>query len=343
MRYRLRNDFLLAILTLMGACATLGILPFAIYRFAIGNPLAGLVDSAVMLSIVGSAAYAWRTGNTRAAAWFNVVLTTTGCVAAIMLLGRPGLMWMYVGVLANFLLLRHGEAVLVTAVALAAVAIHGGAFESALAMAMFLVTVSVVALFAFIFAYRAEQLRGQLQLLASRDPLTGAGNRRCMDEELQLAIETARRERRPCGLAILDLDNFKLVNDRFGHAVGDQVLVDFAHQIRSATRQVDRLFRYGGEEFVLLLPGADTAALHVILTNLRSTLGASLRARGEVVTASIGAATLHPDEQAQAWLERADAALYRAKHEGRNRTVVADAAPRSRARDAIDDTPAVPV
>ncbi len=322
MWYRLRNDFQLAIITLLGVCATMGILPFAIYRFITGDPLAGLLDIAIMLSILGSAAYAWRTGNTRVAAWFNVGLSMAGCVAVALLLGRPGLFWMYVGVMATFLLLRHGEAVVVSAVAFAAVAIHGKAFASAIEMGMFLVTASVTALFAFIYAYQAEQLRGQLQTLASRDPLTGAGNRRSMEEELKLAIGMARRERRPCGLAILDLDHFKRINDRYGHAVGDRVLVDFVAQIRGATRQVDRMFRYGGEEFVLLLPGADAAALHVIGDTLRARLGDSLHVRGEVVTTSIGAAELHPDESSEAWLARADAALYRAKHEGRNRTVV---------------------
>ncbi|MGH8076132.1 MAG: GGDEF domain-containing protein [Lysobacter sp.] len=338
MWYRLRNDFPLSIIILMGACGTLGIFPFAIYRFISGDPLAGAVDIAIMLSIVGSATYAWRTSNTRLAAWFDVVLAMTGCVMVVLLLGRPALLWMYAGVLATFLLLRHGEALLVSAVALAVVAIHGGAFGSTLEMLMFLVTASMVALFAYIFAYRAEQLRSQLQVLASRDPLTGAGNRRSMEEELPVAIEMSRRERRPCGLAILDLDHFKQINDRYGHAVGDQVLVDFVRLCRSATRKVDRLFRYGGEEFVLLLPGADAAALRVTLDNLHSHLSASLQVRGEAVTTSIGAAALHPGERWETWFQRADAALYQAKHDGRNRTVVADGAAQIAALDSVDET-----
>lgn len=338
MWYRLRNDFPLAILTLMGACGTLGILPFAIYRFVSGNLLAGAIDSAIMLSIVGSAVYGWRTGNTRAAAWFDVVLSMTGCVAVVFLVGQLGLLWMYAGVLATFLLLRHGEALLVSAVALAAVAIHGGAFDSSLEMFMFLVTTSVVALFAYIFAYRAEQLRSQMQELASRDPLTGAGNRRSMEEELLLAMEMSRRERRPCGLAILDLDHFKQINDRYGHAVGDQVLIEFVRLTRASTRKLDRLFRYGGEEFVLLLPGADAAALRIILENLHARLAESLQIRGDVITTSIGAAALQHDESWLDWLERADAALYQAKRDGRDRTVIADGVPRSVGADLLANT-----
>lgn len=337
MWYRLRTDFQLAMITLLGACGAVGVLPFAIYRFATGNVLAGLIDTAVIVSIVGSALYAWLTGRTRMAAWLNVVLTMSGCLAIAMLFGRPGLYWMYAGVLSTFLLLRHREAALVTAVALAALVIQGRAFGSVVDMATFLVSTAVVGLFAFIFAYRAEELRDQLQVLASRDALTGAGNRRCMEEELPLAIAMAHRERRPCGLAILDLDHFKQINDRYGHAIGDQVLVDFVRLVRAATRKVDRLFRYGGEEFVLLLPGADTAGLHVILQNLHAHLSQSLQLRGEVITTSIGAATLHPDEPWEAWLDRADAALYQAKHGGRNRTVVAEHGAQTTVFDPLDE------
>ncbi len=335
--YRLRNDFRLAIITLFGACATFGILPFAIYRFVSGNLLAGLIDSAIVLSIIGAMVHAWRSGRTRATAWFIVVATTIGCMAIAILLGLPGLFWMYAVVLTNFLLLRYGEAALVTGMALTGLAIQGGAFTSILELVMFAVTLSLVAVFAFIFAYRFELQRRQLQALATRDPLTGAANRRSMEEELPLAIEMSRRERRPCGLAVLDLDHFKRINDRYGHAAGDQVLIDFVRLIRTATRKVDRLFRYGGEEFVLLLPGADTAALGTVLENLRLRIGESLQFRTEVVTVSIGAAALRPDEHWEPWLGRADAALYQAKRAGRNRSVVVDAAAPDAAQAGPDE------
>lgn len=324
---RLRSDFPLAIITLLGACAAFGIFPFAIYRFVSGQPLAGLVDSAIVLSIVGAVVHAWRSGRTGGAAWFIVATATLGCLAIAILLGLPGLFWMYVLVLANFMLIRPGPAALVTGLAMAVVAVHGKAFDSTFdstfEMLSFLISASVVALFAAIFSWRTEQQRCQLQRLASHDPLTGVGNRRSMEEELPLAVETSRRERRPCGLAILDLDHFKRINDRHGHAEGDRVLVDFVRLIRAATRKVDRLFRYGGEEFVLLLPGADSAVLHPLVENLRLRIDASLQSRGEMVTVSIGAAALQPDEPWEAWLARADAALYRAKRDGRNRSVVA--------------------
>lgn len=321
--YRLHNDFHLAIMTLFGACATLGILPFAVYRFISGNILAGVLDCAIVLTIIAAVVYAWWSDQTRGAAWFVVVTTTAGCIAVATLFGLPGLFWLYAVVLSNFMLLRPKEAVMVTCLALAVLAIHGKAFDSVLQLSMFAVSVSVVSLFAFIFAYRAELQRRQLQTLASHDPLTGAANRRSMEEELQVAIEMSRRERLPCGLAMLDLDHFKRINDHHGHAAGDQVLIDVVDLIRASTRKIDRLFRFGGEEFVLLLPGADAAALHTIIENLRMRIGESLQSRGEAITVSIGAAALRPHEQWEAWLARADVALYQAKHAGRNRGMVA--------------------
>lgn len=339
---RLRDDFPLAMITLIGAVATLGIMPFAIYRFASGNPLVGLIDIGILLSIAGAVVHAWRSGNARAAGRFISITSTLGCSAIAIVFGLPGLFWMYAAVLANFLLLGSRQALLVTAAALAAVAIHGGAFDSTIQMATFIVSVSSVALFAFIFSHRSEQQRLQLQTLASHDPLTGAGNRRSMEEELLLAMETSRRSTKPCALAILDLDHFKRINDQYGHAEGDRVLVEFVRLIRAATRKIDRLFRYGGEEFVLLLPGAGDAALPALVEKLRLRIGESLQSHGEAITVSIGASILQSEETWEAWLGRADAALYQAKRGGRNRSVVAGADnPGGSANDCTDEVTAL--
>ncbi len=326
MWYRLRNDFQLAIVTLVGVCAAVGIAPFAVYRFLRGDTVHGVINSVLVLTIVSAMLYGWRTGRTRVAAWISVVVITIGCMAVATLFGLPGLLWMYAVVQVNFLLLRPREALAIVSGTLIVLALHGEAFESTVQMAMFLATASLVALISFGFAYRTEQQRQQLHELAIRDPLTGAANRRSMEEELQVAIEASRREPRPYGLAIMDIDHFKRVNDDHGHAAGDQVLIDLVGLVRSTTRKADRLFRFGGEEFVLLIPGVDTDALRTISENLRARLGETLATHGEPVTVSIGAAALLPGETWAAWMARADAALYQAKREGRNRSVMANGA-----------------
>ncbi len=161
--------------------------------------------------------------------------------------------------------------------------------------------------------------------MASRDPLTGAQNRRGMGDELAIAIASSTRDGTPLGLLVFDLDHFKAVNDAHGHEAGDEVLVSLADVVRAGTRKGDRFFRLGGEEFALLIPGADDAALHAIAEKLRLRVQDEVACHGQPVTISIGVAALLPGEHVADWLARADAAMYRAKRTGRNRTVVAGA------------------
>jgi diguanylate cyclase (GGDEF)-like protein len=324
---RLRSDFRFAIMSLFGVVAVVGILPFAIYRFASGQTLAGLVDLGIMVSIVSGVVYVWRGGNLDRTALGLVLLYTGGCVFIATLLGLPGLMWMYPVVMTNFLLVGRAPALLVSSSAILALVLHGQAFDSVTERFGFLATAGVVSLFAFIFAHRTETQKDQLETLASRDPLTGAFNRRALEQELRLAIEAHQRHGTTFGLAMLDLDRFKSINDVQGHEAGDEALVRFTSLVQSGIRKLDRMYRIGGEEFVLVLPGANVQGLATLCESARARVEAGLRSQGEVVTVSIGAAQLMPHEDAAAWLARADLALYRAKRGGRNRVEVDQGSP----------------
>ena len=332
---RLRSDYELGILTSFGACAVVGILPFAVYRFATGNTPAAILDAVIVACVCLAVAQAWRHGDRRRSRVFMAIVNTVACLASAALLGPPGLFWMYPALLGNFLLLRPNAAVLASAFALGFLALQGRAYESLSQLAMFLVSATVSGLIAFVFASRTERQRAELQKLATLDALTGMPNRRAMESELQVAVEQYRRGGVDVGLAMLDLDHFKSVNDLHGHEAGDDVLVEFARIVRGAVRKADRCFRFGGEEFVLLMPAIGPAGLQAIDASLRERVAAELRCRGACVTVSIGAAALGSGEDWQAWLARADAALYRAKAEGRNRTVIDQAAA------AIGPTPVV--
>lgn len=318
----MRTDFQLAIITSLGFCAVLGIVPFSIYRFLSGNTFAGIIDLIISAGIVVAVVNAWRSGNVKRAGLLLAIVNTAGCLLSASVLGPPGQYWMYPALVGNFLLLGRNQALLLTASALIFLTVQGKAYDSRLQLVMFLVSASVTSMIAFVFASRTETQRQQLEALATLDPLTGTGNRRAMVRELQLAVESFKREGSVFGLAMLDLDHFKQVNDKHGHERGDGVLVDYAELIRKNTRKVDRCFRFGGEEFVLLMPGTDAEGLRVIDSHLREYIADKLRCCGEQVTVSIGAAALRKDEDWQSWLARADAALYCAKHEGRNCTVV---------------------
>ncbi len=161
--------------------------------------------------------------------------------------------------------------------------------------------------------------------MASRDALTQIWNRGHMDSLLNNELDRFARHGQPLSVCIADLDHFKSINDRFGHPVGDAVLRDAAQALSAQIRTTDHLGRFGGEEFLILLPGSTLGVGAACAERLRAGVAtlATLREAGVDVTASFGVAQAVPGEQPQALLARADAALYRAKHMGRNRIEVA--------------------
>lgn len=165
-----------------------------------------------------------------------------------------------------------------------------------------------------------DRLRTELEHLATYDSLTQALNRRALLQRCEDELERAQRYGNGPSIMMVDLDNFKAVNDTRGHQHGDAVLVHFAERTRQVLRRADRLGRYGGEEFLVLLPGADAQAALGVAQRIHATLATGHPLDCEV---SIGLTSwTGPQETLDAMLSRADAALYRAKEEGRNRTVV---------------------
>ena len=180
----------------------------------------------------------------------------------------------------------------------------------------------------------AERLRDNVQMsieAAITDALTGLHNRRYMETHLNALVEQAASHGKPIAVLVLDIDFFKAINDTHGHDAGDDVLREFALRIRKSIRNIDLACRYGGEEFVIVMPETDMGVATMVAERLRRAVaGESFPVQQGMkllnVTLSIGLAILNdPGDDAAAILKRADQALYRAKRDGRNR-VVADAA-----------------
>jgi diguanylate cyclase len=162
----------------------------------------------------------------------------------------------------------------------------------------------------------------RIEELAELDELTGSFNRRCIMRMLDDEIARAHRGNTPCSIALIDLDWFKRINDAFGHPTGDEVLRAFAITMFANIRTIDRFGRYGGEEFLLVLPDTPGDEAAVILDRLRAIIADldwSAFSLGMRVTISGGVATLNPNETPDTFLARADNALYAAKARGRNR------------------------
>ena len=173
---------------------------------------------------------------------------------------------------------------------------------------------------------RCERAR-QMSSLINRDTLTGLLKHARIKEELVAEVARAERQQQPLSVAMLDIDLFKRINDAYGHPVGDQVIRALANLLRQRVRSSDRVGRYGGEEFMLVLPNCDVECGRRLLEDLRQRFKAlRFQAAGEefAVTVSAGLATFPRRRSAGALLVAADQALYQAKHNGRDRIEVAD-------------------
>lgn len=172
----------------------------------------------------------------------------------------------------------------------------------------------------------ADVVLTELRAQAYRDALTGLANRAALEDSAVRELARARRMGQPLGLLILDIDHFKGVNDRLGHAAGDEVLRAVAQALRNTLRREDEIGRFGGEEFVALLPGAGELELALIGERLRRAVAETpvvIAGQTVRVTVSAGGTLLQTDERDwSAGLERADTNLYAAKNKGRDRVVV---------------------
>jgi diguanylate cyclase len=176
---------------------------------------------------------------------------------------------------------------------------------------------------------RVSELEGELQRLSAEvatDPLTQVANRRGMAREFEIERERHRREGLTLCVGLIDIDNFKKLNDELGHAAGDIALKSLAQAVRGSLRPADRLARFGGEEFVVLLPATGPEEAQQVLTRVQRALSGALfmhESRPVFVTFSAGVTAYRDGETLDAALERADVALYDAKRSGKNRTCMA--------------------
>lgn len=183
-----------------------------------------------------------------------------------------------------------------------------------------------------------RDVMAEMTLVSETDPLSGILNRRGFEDQAERALDTSARIGRPATLIIADLDQFKQINDTFGHATGDQVIIAFARILKQCTGGEAVLARLGGEEFVALLPGLDLLSSKLQAETIRtafSSLSGDATGLPYAATASFGVAQLLPGERLSDLLRRADAALYQAKQDGRNRVQMAGVAPHNQRFAAV--------
>jgi len=173
---------------------------------------------------------------------------------------------------------------------------------------------------------KRKALEATLQKLAKEDPLTGLYNRRTILDLLEEELNRRHRHKHPLSFLMMDLDHFKNINDQWGHPAGDEVIVSFASKCRSVMREYDKMGRFGGEEFVMILPETGMPDAMLVAERIRKVTSAMVvrpkpGSATIPVTVSIGATTVADGDNAESVLARADEAMYEAKEAGRNRVV----------------------
>lgn len=297
---------------------TIGIAPFAISRLVSQEWLLGSIDSFLVAAMIAIGILAWQKRRVRLASVLLSIFCMCGLVAVVHLKGPSLIYWAYPTMATAFFLLREPEALIINMLAMAAMAPALLLHMSNMEFACILVTMVLITIFAYIFAIRTRHQRQQLELLATEDPLTGAGNRRAFNLKFDEVLAANQRNKQSAALLLLDLDYFKSINDTYGHEIGDQILCQITNIIRKRIRGTDGLYRIGGEEFVVIAMDTNLSGGWRLAEHLRLLIAKSPLLSDGSVTISLGLTEVHEGEIVADCLQRADSALYEAKRAGRN-------------------------
>ena len=319
-----RNSVASYLPLILSASGVFGVFPFMVLRYLQGEWVAAIIDTIIVIGFLCLGIYVYRTRKIAVASIALSVFCIIGLLTTVYAVGPHQVYWAYPVVMAVFYLVRPRIAIILVLLTIAALAprLIGGLDTHA--TSAFFVTISVMSAFAFAFSLITNRQREELIRLATKDPLTGAGNRRALDEKLSEIVNGFKRSGTTASMLLLDLDHFKKVNDEHGHAVGDQILKRITDIIDLRIRVTDSLYRVGGEEFIVVLEGQVLERAAHLSEQLRTLVEANELIPDRAVTISLGVAELRSEETVNNWLSRADDALYRAKRAGRNSTEVAD-------------------
>ena len=319
---RFQRNSQLGILVLLGLTTAFTLALFAVYRASQGQWIPASIDFSIVVLICVPVAYAMRTGRTAGPGAILCITNSLSCAVACYVIGPASLPWVYLVLMTNFFIAGPRQAlafnVLLTLVLLLMPHMFGLPIDRMSAA----VAAALVTLFAYLSDLRVSTDHQVLEELASLDALTGLPNRRMMEQSLEEAVVMHRAGKRSHGLLIADLDHFKEVNDTHGHGAGDAAIADLAAILKFEMRKHDRVFRFGGEEFVMLLEVDSREDLRAAGERLRQAVRAGLRGPGGRITVSLGGAMAGDEDRWQEWFSLADEALYRAKNKGRDSSVI---------------------
>jgi diguanylate cyclase (GGDEF)-like protein len=313
-----------SLLLLLCGISALAMIPLIFLRLRDDHWTLAFVEAVIVCIMLLLFVVVYMSRRTRTVGIFMALGFICVALMSALLLGVKELFWAFPALMVAFFMLDTRQATILT----------GGFVGCFLAIvwhqlpAIYLIkiclTLIVTVLLANAFSLTNRRQMDSLRRLAHVDPLTGAGNRRAQNIKLDAVNAMFQRNNSPVSLLIIDIDHFKAINDTYGHIRGDQLLVELCELLGRCTRASESLYRYGGEEFVLVAEHTALGSAMQLAQKLRSAIAQETLSSGIALTVSIGIAQLERKESREGWLGRADTALYRAKRNGRNQVVVAE-------------------
>ena len=300
--------------------SVVGILPFTVYRFTVGDWAVGMLDLIILLFMLFLFGFVFKTRNVKAAAIALIFVAIGGNIFSFYLKGISQIFWIYPAMLSAYYLLIPKQAVYINGILLMLYLPKMFNETTTVELSTILVTILVTNLIAYVFASSLRKQQSKLKRIASRDYLTQTGNRRILDEKVVELVQNLNNKLETASLILLDIDNFKRVNDKYGHLLGDQALVQLAEILNNNTER-NSVFRYGGEEFVIICNQCDSDQAAKLAEKIRCIVEIDGLISQSKLTISIGVSQYIHGEKLEEWIHRVDTALYKAKHKGKNAVV----------------------
>lgn len=298
-----------------------GQVPYGIYRLSLGDWLIGGIDLLGAVLCISAIYYVLKYHRVGV---FGALMSIAA-VGGVLIIVRNGsvddVQFIYPVVLLSYFLLSPNRALALSCLAIGTLGVVLIERIELFFLSKILLSILGCSLFAFIFASIRNRQSEQLTLLSTRDPLTGVLNRRSLDERLDQFVLQYQRQPQEAVLIILDLDNFKKINDAYGHSMGDEVLKRVASTIEQRIRATDQLFRYGGDEFVVFLTDVTLDQSIGLAEDLRARVEATEAMEGSGLSISLGVSDYREGLVVADWIEAADGGLLKAKSAGRNQVV----------------------
>ncbi len=315
---RTTSEIMLLILSALSAVL---ISPFAYLRYAEDDIIVAVIDTLIILILLVFFTFVYKTRQVEKAKLFLAIFLACAITAVVVSRGQSHLYWLYPAIIAFYYILPERAAGFICLIAITVISIQVFPAVNPIDFLTIVISLVLTSLFSFMIFSNYRKTNEKLNLLATIDPLTLSGNRRALERKLLDVIADQKRKTSAVSLLLLDLDLFKNINDKYGHAIGDQALVEVASLITKHTRALDALFRYGGEEFIIMPLKINLAEAMIIAEKLRTLIEQHKFVDHISLTISVGVAQYRAGETAESWIGRADAALYAAKDLGRNRVV----------------------